>query len=977
MGKKRKHHFIHSLILLGTAITGSYTVMKKATSRHTEPKNIDEENPYLQNRSDKIEERYTIYESVIKPVIDKVLSFGGMILLFPFFAVVSIAIYIDDPGPIFFTQKRVGKDKHFFLLHKFRSMKMSTPHDVPTHQLLNPEQYITKVGKVLRETSLDELPQIWDIFRGKMSIIGPRPALWNQNDLVFERDKYAANSIMPGLTGLAQISGRDELEIVDKARIDGEYTATLRKGGFEAVIQDIYCLLGTMIGVLKHDGIVEGGTGEIHRRDEKEKEYGLKMSQVCEENVDKIEDYGYKKRFNIDKSIHNQKKVLITGAGSYIGESFKSYVKEHYSKNICVDIIDMTNQEWKDYDFSPYDSIFHVAGIAHADVGNVDEKTRNNYYLVNTQLAIETAKKAKESGVKQFIFMSSMIVYGDAASYGKKRVIDELTVPTPSNFYGDSKWQAEKGIKKLGSSQFKVAILRPPMIYGKGSKGNYPILAQWSKKLPIFPYVDNCRSMLYIENLCEFVSLLILAGDGGVFFPQNQEYVKTSEIVKEINNAINSNIYITPLLNPAIFVGSRVPGKIGGLVDKAFGNFAYSKKISSYDGMDYQVKTFKESILATEGKTSISKRVLILVNHDVVIYNFRLELVERLLADGYEVHISSPYGERIDDLIALGAKYHEISINRHGMNPVEDFFILSEYKKLIAAITPVIVFGYTIKPNIYGAIAARTAHIPFVANITGLGTAIEKGGFGQKLTVMLYKIAFTKVQTVFFQNEQNEAYFRQQKIALGKYKLLPGSGVNLERYPVTEYPECSDGKSGMPIKFAFISRIMREKGIEQYLAVAEEIQKRYPATEFHVCGFCEAEYKGKLVEMQKKGVVIYHGMIRDVAKFISEMHCVVHPTYYPEGISNILLEACSSGRPVITTDRPGCREVVEDGVTGYLVSEKDTGKLIFAIEQFIGLAYGQKKVMGIKARKLVEEKFDRQIVVGAYVQEIDAIGKYY
>ena len=242
---------------------------------------------------------------------------------------------------------------------------------------------------------------------------------------------------------------------------------------------------------------------------------------------------------------------------------------------------------------------------------------------------------------------------------------------------------------------------------------------------------------------------------------------------------------------------------------------------------------------------------------------------------------------------------------------------------------------------------------------------------------MLYKIAFTKVQTVFFQNEQNEAYFRQQKIALGKYKLLPGSGVNLERYPVTEYPECSDGKSGMPIKFAFISRIMREKGIEQYLTVAEEIQKRYPATEFHVCGFCEAEYKGKLVEMQKKGVVIYHGMIRDVAKFISEMHCVVHPTYYPEGISNILLEACSSGRPVITTDRPGCREVVEDGVTGYLVSEKDTGKLIFAIEQFIGLAYGQKKVMGIKARKLVEEKFDRQIVVGAYVQEIDAIGKYY
>lgn len=310
----------------------------------------------------------------------------------------------------------------------------------------------------------------------------------------------------------------------------------------------------------------------------------------------------------------------------------------------------------------------------------------------------------------------------------------------------------------------------------------------------------------------------------------------------------------------------------------------------------------------------------------------------------------------------------------YGLFTVYSLF-LKKYKKLIATILPIIIFSYTIKPNIYGAIAARAVHIPFVANITGLGTAVEKGGLSQKLTVMLYKFAFTNVQTVFFQNEQNKAFFTQQRIALGKYKLLPGSGVNLERYPITEYPECSDGKSGMPIKFAFISRIMKEKGIEQYLAAAEKIQKRYPLTEFHVCGFCEAEYKGKLAEMQEKGVVIYHGMIRDVAKFIRKMHCIVHPTYYPEGISNILLEACSSGRPIITTDRPGCREVVDDGVNGYLVPEKDTRKLISAIEQFIGLAYEEKKVMGIEARKLVEEKFDRQIVVGAYVEEIDDVGK--
>lgn len=970
MSKKKRYHLVKNLILVGSAIAGSFFVMEEIAFRYTEPKNIDKENPYFQKESSKSDEKYASYESVIKPVFDKVLAFTGLILLLPVFISVSFAIYVDDPGPVFFTQKRVGKNKSFFALHKFRSMKMSTPHDVPTHQLSNPEQYITKVGKILRKTSLDELPQIWDIFRGKMSIIGPRPALWNQDDLVAERDKYAANSIMPGLTGLAQISGRDELEIVDKARIDGEYTAVLHDGGFKAVLQDIYCLMGTLVGVLKHDGIVEGGTGELHRREEQEKNNDFNMSQMYKVNVENIEDYGYKKKFNIDKGINNQKKVLITGAGSFIGESFKSYVEENYNKNISLDIIDMTNQEWKDYDFSLYDSIFHVAGIAHADIGNIDEETRNKYYSVNTQLAIETAKKAKESGVRQFIFMSSMIVYGDAAPYGKKKVIDEFTTPLPSNYYGDSKWQAEKGIKKLSSAQFKVAILRPPMIYGNGSKGNYPILAQLSKKLPVFPDVDNCRSMLYIENLCEFVSMLVLSGEGGVFFPQNQEYTKTSEMVKEINNVVNKNIYITRLLNPAVFVGSRIPGKIRGVINKAFGNFVYSKKLSNYDGLDYQVKTFKESIIATEGKTAKSKRVLIIANHDVVIYNFRLELVERLLADGYEVHISSPYGERIEDLIALGAKYHEININRHGMNPLEDFFILKEYKKLIATLRPIIMFSYTIKPNIYGAIAARDAHIPFVANITGLGTAIENGGCSQKLTVMLYKLAFTNVQTIFFQNEQNETFFRQQRIALGKHKLLPGSGVNLERYPITEYPECSYGKRGMPIKFAFISRIMKEKGIEQYLVAAEEIQKMYPATEFHVCGFCETEYKGRLAEMEEKGVVIYHGMIRNVAKFISEMHCIVHPTYYPEGISNILLEACSSGRPVITTDRPGCREVVYDGVNGYLVPEKDTRKLISAIEKFVGLAYGQKKVMGIEARKLVEEKFDRQIVVGAYVEEI-------
>ena len=201
------------------------------------------------------------YEKCIKRIIDLILSGLGLIMLSPLYLIVIIAIVIDDPGPVLFTQKRIGKNKRYFKLHKFRSMKMSTPHDVPTHMLDNPDQYITKVGRFMRRTSIDELPQVWDIFVGNMSVIGPRPALWNQDVLVAERDKYNANDVKPGLTGWAQINGRDELEIPDKARLDGEY---VKKISFPF---DVKCFIGTIFSVAKSDGVVEGGTGEIHKKE--------------------------------------------------------------------------------------------------------------------------------------------------------------------------------------------------------------------------------------------------------------------------------------------------------------------------------------------------------------------------------------------------------------------------------------------------------------------------------------------------------------------------------------------------------------------------------------------------------------------------------------------------------------------------------------------------------------------------------------
>ena len=206
-----------------------------------------------------------MYERFIKRAIDVAVSFCGIIFLSLLYGFLAIVIWMDDPGPVFFVQKRIGNNKIPFSMYKFRSMKMSAPHNVPTHLLENPDQYIIRVGTFLRKSSLDELPQIWNILIGNMSIVGPRPALWNQEDLLAERDKYGANNVRPGLTGWAQINGRDELEIAEKARLDGEYVRVLRRGGWEAFLMDVKCFLRTFACVARQEGVVEGGTGKMGR----------------------------------------------------------------------------------------------------------------------------------------------------------------------------------------------------------------------------------------------------------------------------------------------------------------------------------------------------------------------------------------------------------------------------------------------------------------------------------------------------------------------------------------------------------------------------------------------------------------------------------------------------------------------------------------------------------------------------------------
>ena len=304
------------------------------------------------------------------------------------------------------------------------------------------------------------------------------------------------------------------------------------------------------------------------------------------------------------------KTVLITGANSYIGTSFEAYVKEHYSTELEVHTIDMIDGSWRSTPFTTidestgeqvlYDIIFHVAGLAHADVGHVDQATKDKYYKINTDLAVETCQKAKDEGVGQFVFMSSMIVYGN------QEHIDKTTRPHPSNFYGDSKWKADKGVRRLASTgengerEFVVTVLRPPMIYGRGSKGNYPMLSKIGRRVPAFPDYQNKRSMLYIENLCEFLCQVMMKGSGGVFFPQNAEYSSTSEIVREISKVHSHRLIITRLLNPAVGLAKVIPvRKIRDLSQKAFGDSWYDKDMSTYD-FDYQKVSLRDSIQRTE-----------------------------------------------------------------------------------------------------------------------------------------------------------------------------------------------------------------------------------------------------------------------------------------------------------------------------------------------------------------------------------------
>lgn len=547
-----------------------------------------------------------------KSKIDTVIAGASMFVLSPLFLGIIVAIKIEDgiTAPVFFSQKRIGIHKKHFQLYKFRSMKLDTPHDMPTHLLRNPDQYITKVGRFLRKTSLDELPQLWNIFRGDMALIGPRPALWNQDDLIAERDRYGANDVKPGLTGWAQIHGRDELEIPEKAKLDGHYVSQL------GPMIDIKCFLETFLAVSRGEGVVEGGTG---------------------------------------------------------------------------------------------------------------------------------ASKKK-------------------------------------------------------------------------------------------------------------------------------------------------------------------------------------------------------------------KKILVVTNHSYMLWQFRRELIQRLMEDA-EVVISTPFVGHEQDFAAMGCRMLETDVDRRGINPVTDFRLYHTYVKILKTERPDMVITYSIKPNIYAGFACRMQKIPYCVNVQGLGTAFQKKGLAQIVTVM-YRTALKKAKTVFFENAENAKLFRKKKITPAwQQTVLPGAGVNLESYSYQEYP------NNDKVRFLYLGRIMKEKGMDELFWAVQELRKEC-AGQFvlDLVGFFEDEYKEQVEKLTRDGVAVFHGFQENPRPYYGKADCVVLPSYH-EGMSNVLLEAAATGRPLITSDIPGCREAVKQGISGLLCPVKDRNALLHAMEDFLKLSKEEREVMGRAGRKYMEEQYDKEKVV--------------
>ena len=360
------------------------------------------------------------------------------------------------------------------------------------------------------------------------------------------------------------------------------------------------------------------------------------------------------------------------------------------------------------------------------------------------------------------------------------------------------------------------------------------------------------------------------------------------------------------------------------------------------------------------------KHIVMITNDTTFAYNLRREILMRLVQEGYQVTLVAEFLSHTEELTSIGCNLVNVQTGRHGTSIVQDLQLFLKYFRILHSTKPDVVLSNNIKPNVYAGLACRLLKIKYIPNVTGLGTPVENPGPLQKLTTFLYKIGIGGASAVLFQNKENEQFFRKRNMLSPKSKaiLLPGSGVNLQSHPLLEYPK--EGK----IHFLFVARVMKEKGIDLFLAAARKFQSENHV--FEVVGGCDDEnYLKILQEAQEQGIVIYHGLQKDVTPFYERCSCLLYPSYYPEGMSNVLLEAAACGRPAIAADRAGCRETVDDGVSGYIVPVKDEQAVLQAVEKFLNLTWQQRREMGLAARAKVEREFDREIVVQMYMKVLN------
>lgn len=372
--------------------------------------------------------------------------------------------------------------------------------------------------------------------------------------------------------------------------------------------------------------------------------------------------------------------------------------------------------------------------------------------------------------------------------------------------------------------------------------------------------------------------------------------------------------------------------------------------------------------------------IALLTNNDDDVYCFRLELIQAIIAAGYRMLISCPDGPKFEVMEEIGLRkntefiYDNPPIDRRGTSVVNDGKLMLHYRNLFKRYRPTVVLTYTAKPNVYASLVAQQLHIPVINNVTGLGSVVNESGVKQKFIMLLFKIAYRGSSCIMFQNSTNMKLAKDLGWIKGDSKLIPGSGVALERYPVQDYPDGGNGIDGEPVVFNYIGRILKDKGVDDYIEAAKRIKAKYPKTEFNMLGFIEPtenHYEEELEELGKQGIVLYRGSQKDVKPWIKRAHAIIHPSTYGEGMSNVLLENASSGRLIITTDNPGCQETVDDCISGFIYHGGDVNALVQKIEMVVhNMPNNIRKKFGLEGRKKVEKEFSREIVIKSYLDTI-------